>query len=156
MPLSFNFELIEEPELSNVDREAGVTSPQGLTQTGAGSAYALPGALDFKAGTNSALISSKVRQALSTQSAGPGSRGEIPWRPEFGCSLSSLRFSALRETLPAAVSSYVQEALRRWVPEVTLKQVGVKSTPDIGLLTVRVIYTENDSKKTVAATITAG
>ena len=155
MALSFSFTMVDESELPVVDRESGVAT-FGLTQTGAGSAYALPGALDFKAGTNSVLIASKVKQVLSTQAFGTGSQGELPWRPEFGASISTLRFASLKDSLPAVVSTYVKEALERWVPEVTLRNVGVKSDAKLGILTVRVIYTENDSKKTVAATITAG
>jgi phage baseplate assembly protein W len=67
-----------------------------------------------------------------------------------------MRFSALKASLPAVVSSYVREALERWVPEVTLQDVGVKQDTSIGRLIVRVVYLENDSKKTVAATITTG
>lgn len=155
MAVSFTFTLVGDSELSNLDRESGAPT-YGLTQTGAGSAYAIPGVLDFKAGTNSTLIASKVRQALSTQAFGQGSRGEIPWRPEFGAGITTMRFSALKSSLPAVVSSYVREALERWVPEVTLQDVGVKQDTSIGRLIVRVVYLENDSKKTVAATITTG
>ena len=156
--INLEFSLLDSSGLPVVDRDQSVGLFTGTSQTttGLSTRFVRDGNGDFLSQTGSSLIRSKVEQVLGTLAYGAAGKGELQWRPEFGSSISALRFSNLTDSLPNVVASYVRSALTRYVPEVQLNQVGVKADKDAKLLTVKVVYTELESKATIAATISVG
>lgn len=73
---------------------------------------------DFANGSGSALIRSAVGQVLGTRATSARTVGELPWRPEFGSLLHTLRHSNNNEALKEIAKGFVVDALRRWEPRV--------------------------------------
>lgn len=71
---------------------------------------------DFASGTGEDLLASKVRQTLLTEGATQRSSGELPWRTNFGSSLTLLRHQRNDVVLKELSRVYVRDALRRWMP----------------------------------------
>lgn len=101
---------------------------------------------DFANDSEAALVASCVAQVIGTQSSGPNSEGEVPWRPEFGSRLHALRHRNLDDaTVDNLAKVYVADALRQWEPRYKLRGIGlfkVKSGPlarDVNSLWVRVL-----------------
>ena len=80
---------------------------------------------DFASGSGPDLLASKVLQALMTAGATPRSSGELPWRTSFGAGLDLLRHQRNDAALGELARVQVRDALRRWVPEAELVDVGV-------------------------------
>lgn len=79
------------------------------------------GASDFATATEDAEIRSNVVMTLTTPI------GFLPWRPEFGSKLSTLRHNLNSVTLREAARIHVIDALTRWVPYVRVVDVRVTS-----------------------------
>lgn len=97
---------------------------------------------DFAVGTGSALLASKVRQALLTEGATARSSGELPWRTNFGAGLALLRHQRNDAALKELARVYVRDALQRWVPSAQLVSLAVEQ--DEAALTLRVRVRERD------------
>lgn len=70
----------------------------------------------------------KVRQSLwLILSTAPGER---QMRPEFGCGIHDLVFTANTASLRALVQARVREALIRWEPRIDLLEVRVETPPE--------------------------
>jgi len=67
--------------------------------------------------------------------------GERVMHPEFGCEIHSLIFHPANEHTAATAERYVREALERWEPRISLKDVIVTpGTSDYGELYIQVNY----------------
>lgn len=93
---------------------------------------------DFAVGTGSALLASKVRQALLTEGATARSSGELPWRTNFGAGLALLRHQRNDAALKELARVYVRDALKRWVPGAQLVSLTVEQDGPTLTLRVRV------------------
>jgi len=78
---------------------------------------------DFASGVGAELLASKVRQVLATEGDGPLSSGELPWRTAFGSQLDRLRHQRSDLVLVELARVYVQDALRKWLPEAEVTHV---------------------------------
>lgn len=90
---------------------------------------------DLATGEAEALLASKVRQVLLTEGATPRSSGELPWRTNFGASLSLLRHRSNDAVLRELASVQARDSLARWVPMARL--VSFKVDPDGPVLILR-------------------
>lgn len=79
------------------------------------------GASDFATAMEDAEIRSNVIMTLTTPI------GFLPWRPEFGSKLSTLRHNLNSVTLREAARIHIIDALTRWVPYVRVVDVRVTS-----------------------------
>lgn len=82
---------------------------------------------DFTNAAGADLVRSAVGQVLGTRSTSPTLIGELPWRPEFGSLLSTLRHRNNDEALFQIAQSFAVEALQRWEPRVRVTGFGVTS-----------------------------
>lgn len=105
---------------------------------------------DFASASGEQLLASKVRQALLTEGDTPRSSGELPWRTAFGGALTLLRFQGNDAALRELARVYVAEALRRWVPNATLK--GLEMSQEGSAIRVRVHVSDGP----IATTVDAG
>jgi phage baseplate assembly protein W len=73
-------------------------------------------------------------------------RGERVMRPEFGCRIHELVFAPDNAATRGLAVYYVEEALDRWEPRITLQQVNVTSEPQQdGVLLVEIKYLIKDT-----------
>lgn len=81
---------------------------------------------DFAHGSDEALVRSCVGQVLGTVASTEDGlvQGELPWRPEFGSILFRLKHRNNDAVLEALGRVYVADALARWEPRVSLREVG--------------------------------
>ncbi len=96
---------------------------------------------DFVAAGEAALVASCVAEVLGTACSGQGHIGELPWRPEFGSLLYTLRHQNNDSVLEALARVHVIEALRRWEPRALVTHVKVsreESSPGSGPTVLRV------------------
>jgi phage baseplate assembly protein W len=72
--------------------------------------------------------------------------GERVMRPEFGCRIHELVFFPDEPSTRGLAAYYVEEALRRWEPRITVQKVDVYSDPGRdGTLLVDIHYIINDT-----------
>lgn len=79
------------------------------------------GASDFVVAENEAAVKANVIFALTTPV------GFLPWRPEFGSKLSTLRHNLDTQLLRESARIHIQECLARWCPYVRVLDVRVAS-----------------------------
>lgn len=91
---------------------------------------------DLATGEGDALLASKVRQVLLTEGSTPRSSGELPWRTNFGASLSLLRHRPNDAVLRELASVQARDSLARWLPMARL--VSFTAEPDGPVLTLKV------------------
>lgn len=85
-------------------------------------------------------IEQAVRIILGT------SLGERVMRPEFGCRIHELVFAPNNAATRQLLAYYVEEALDRWEPRITLRAVNVTSDPaHDGALMVEIKYEIKDT-----------
>lgn len=87
---------------------------------------------------NVELIKANVQQIIMTLCQGRRNNGEIPWRPEFGTLVSTLRFRNNNFVLRELAEEYIVDALERWEPRVEVKQANILSVDS--LLSIHIIY----------------
>ena len=79
--------------------------------------------------------------------------GERPFRPEFGCPLTSHVFSGSSDEVRAAIAKDVRAALERWEPRVLVEAVTVYPHPaDARVLLIDIEYRakgQNDPRNLV-------
>ncbi len=95
-------------------------------------------ARDFASVTGPDLLRAKVLQVLSTQGAGPRSGGELPWRTNFGASLDLLRHQRNDRALAELARFKIEEALRRWLPDVRLCALDISGQDNTLVIRLRV------------------
>jgi phage baseplate assembly protein W len=72
--------------------------------------------------------------------------GERVMRPEFGCRIHELIFAPNNATTRGLMAHYVEQALLRWEPRITVQEVNVSSDPGHdGTLLVEIRYLIKDS-----------
>lgn len=80
-------------------------------------------------------VEEAIRMILKT------SAGERPMRPEFGSQLHLLQFAPVDSTTAGVACRYVEEALARWEPRITLQEVRAAPDPENpSLLMINVQY----------------
>jgi phage baseplate assembly protein W len=84
---------------------------------------------DFANSNDLDLIRAEVGQTLGTIASSGDSRGEVPWRPEFGSLLYRLRYQNLDSSLVEITRAYVAEAIQTWNPRVRIRKTVI--TPDL-------------------------
>ncbi len=83
---------------------------------------------DFAAGGEEALVIACVAQVLGTESATPTAQGELPWRPDFGSRLYTLRHRNLDDPVTQQIARvYAADALERWEPRFRLQALRLTS-----------------------------
>jgi phage baseplate assembly protein W len=63
--------------------------------------------------------------------------GERPMRPTYGTSVANALFET-ENNLRQAINSAIREAIKRWLPEITVQNVAVKSLDESGAAEVSV------------------
>ena len=106
---------------------------------------------DFANDSGAALVAASVVQVLGTICDSGATRGELPWRTEFGSVIELLRHRNANEILEDLANIYVFEALQRWEPRAIVRDTQMLSEIIEGEahVTLRVIFD-------VAATNTPG
>lgn len=88
---------------------------------------------DFAAGAEAELVMTCVRQVLGTECSTPTAEGELPWRPEFGSRLHTLRHRNLDDPVTLQLARvYTTDALESWEPRFRVRGVTLmkrKSNP---------------------------
>ena len=80
---------------------------------------------DFANGSGSALVRAAVGQVVGTRTSTAQTIGELPWRPEFGSLVHTLRHSNNDDALQQIAKGFVVDALRRWEPRVRVTGFGI-------------------------------
>jgi len=110
---------------------------------------------DFASGDGEVLLASKVEQVLATEGATNRSSGEMPWRTSLGTPLQLLMHQRNDVVLAELARVYVRDALRKWLPEAQVVNVGV--VRDGSTLTLMIRYRakpEQSSTRRLLLTIT--
>lgn len=95
---------------------------------------------DFENSNDLDLVRAEVGQTLGTIAASPVSRGELPWRPEFGSLLYRLRFANLDEGTIALARVYVGEAIANWNSRVQVRDIVITPNLTASSLTITLRY----------------
>lgn len=98
---------------------------------------------DFVNATGVALVEAAIVQILATAASSARSEGELPWRTEFGSWIYLLRHSGNDEILENLARRYVADALRRWLPRVTVTGATIerrKNERDDDILFIEVMF----------------
>lgn len=82
---------------------------------------------DIANGVGAELLRSLVGQVLGTVANSPSTRGELPYRPDFGSTLTILRHHRLDGRLRELARIGVVEALKRWIPEIDVTEFSIES-----------------------------
>jgi len=95
---------------------------------------------DFENSNDLDLVRAEVGQTLGTIASSPVSRGELPWRPEFGSLMYRLRFANLDEATLELARVYVVEALENWNTRVRVRNSNVSADLGQNTLTIVISY----------------
>lgn len=79
---------------------------------------------DFANASGADLVKSAVGLILGTRATSAQIAGELPWRPEFGSLLPTLRHSNNDDELQQIAQAFVVDALSRWEPRVRVTGFG--------------------------------
>lgn len=151
-PLTPQSPLIASPAIGSGNERATVSASSGLYL---GRCITRPlrrdQKNDYANSTGIDLVSAAVVQILGTIASTGVTRGELPWRPEFGSAVELLRFKRVDEALEDLADLYVFEAIQRWEPRAIVRQTQMSDVVVDGVAKVvlRVIFD-------VAATSTPG
>lgn len=158
MAQSIKYSLLKQPETTKPPVPAKTVSgtKQLIQPISFGSGIITPfrrdGKGDFTNASDITLVRSNVRQVLFTIAQSPQSRGELPWRPEFGSVLEVLRFRNFDEVTVELARTYLVDALKTWVPRVRIKSANIVADYDQSLLDITVFYDIlNSSRRSVVA-----
>jgi phage baseplate assembly protein W len=83
---------------------------------------------DFASDSGVELVVACVGQILGTKADSALCPGEVQWRTDFGSRLHLLRHANNNDVNNALATVYVQEALKKWEPRVTVVNVTVEKT----------------------------
>ena len=81
---------------------------------------------DFASGSGDALLKSQVVQVLMVEGDTPKSSGELPWRTGFGSAIHLARHHRNDAVIAELVRVYARDALKRWLPDVTVTGIDVR------------------------------
>lgn len=81
------------------------------------------GARGARASSEEELIGERIRMILETRP------GQVPWRPDFGCDLSSLAGQPATNKRVGEARWRIQSALQTWLPDVEIRDVNVRVLP---------------------------
>ena len=146
MAQSIKYALLQQPTTSKpaVPPRTSSGSVARVQPISIGTGLTLPfrrdGKGDFAHASDLSLIQSSVRQVLSTVRSSPSTRGELPWRPEFGSVLEALRHRNLDDVTAELARTRVVESLRAWLPRVRVKRAKVTLDHDESTLTLALVY----------------
>jgi phage baseplate assembly protein W len=89
-----------------------------------------------------ALVAAAVVQVLGTICDTGVTRGELPWRTDFGSAIELLRFKNIDESLESLADLYVFEALQRWEPRAIVRrtQMASEERDGVGHVVLRVVF----------------
>jgi phage baseplate assembly protein W len=117
------------------------------------------GSSDVHVAAGAAAVKAAVAQILGTRANSTKAQGELPWRPEFGSKLSTLRHANMNDGLAELARHYIGEALATWEPRAVLKNVELEQQEQPGghmAVVIRVQYsviTENVSSNQVEVVV---
>lgn len=96
---------------------------------------------DFASAGGAELIKSSLGQILGTKSSNDFFQGELPWRPEFGSLIHTLRHQKNDAVLQDLGRIYVLDAVQRWEPRVIIRTVETRRQ-ELGSnrMTIRVLF----------------
>ena len=103
---------------------------------------------DFASGSGPELLKSKVIQVLMTEGDTTHSSGELPWRTALGSAIHLLRHQRNDEVVAELARVYVRDALKKWLPGVTVTSVIVEQ--DSEALCIRVQFKGADQRENSA------
>ena len=107
-------------------------------ETRLGRGWALPVHPDPEDGI--ATVAGELAVAQSIWTILATAPGERVGRPDFGCGIHELVFSAANSGTAAAVGDSVRRALELWEPRIDVIAVDVQSRPEESRLLIRVEY----------------
>jgi phage baseplate assembly protein W len=101
-------------------------SPRGVLGRGLIRPFQRDGKGDFVNASDATLVEAAIIQILVTRASSAVAEGEIPWRTEFGSWTYMLRHSGNDEILAELARRYVADAIRRWLPRVTVQRATIE------------------------------
>ncbi len=101
-------------------------SPRGILGRGLIRPFQRDGKGDFVSATGPALVEAAIIQILATRASSSVAEGEVPWRTEFGSWTYMLRHSGNDEILAELARRYVADAIRRWLPRVSVQRARIE------------------------------
>ena len=105
-----------------------------------GTGWAFPVGVDARGRIALARREHDIEQAIKIIILTP--KGQRPMRPEFGCQIHDLIFAPNDATTAGLASYYVEEALARWEPRITVEKIDVQADPlDMSRMLISVEYT---------------
>lgn len=93
-----------------------------------GRGWSFPPGFDGRGGMALAEGDADIQQAIRIILG--TARGERPMRPDFGCRIHELVFSAINATTIGLAAHFVEEALGWWEPRIEVLEVDVDPDPD--------------------------
>lgn len=84
---------------------------------------------------NEACIEQSIKIILGTV------KGERVMRPDFGCGIHELTFTAITPSVNALVVQFVKDALNQWEPRIVVGAIKVSPGADNGFLEIDIEYT---------------
>ena len=93
---------------------------------------------DFASGSGEELLKSKVVQVLMTEADTPKTSGELPWRTSLGSAIHLLRHQRNDNVLAEMARVYIRDALKKWLPKVSVASVSVRRENAALILQVRI------------------
>lgn len=81
---------------------------------------------DFASGAGDELLRSQVVQVLMIEGDTPTSSGELPWRTSLGSAIHLARHHRNDAVIAELVRVYARDALKRWLPDVTVTRIDVQ------------------------------
>ncbi len=159
MSLAFSWYLTTPPAplapvVSGAGSSVGVNlSPAFVAIRGLIRPFVRDGVSDFASASGRRLIESKIGQIVGTRGSSDTVEGELPWRPEFGSLVHLIRHRNDDAITREMLRVYVEDALRRWLPSVRVRDVeivGVEETGIDGATFARIHYEVKSSAGIVA------
>lgn len=96
--------------------------------------------LDWANGSGVKLVRGCVALVLGTQANSAVAQGELLWSPGFGSKLYLLRHQRNGPLLKAMATVYVTEALAKWEPRVSVKEVEASFDNNRRILNLKIHY----------------
>lgn len=125
--------LLGLPAQGTAPVSGGDTAFQGVTIRGLLRPFVRDGVSDFASGSGSRLLNAKIGQIVGTRCSNGVMVGELPWRPEFGSLIHLLRHSNGDVMTRELGRTYIEQALRRWLPSILVSDVEVLTADDTGI-----------------------
>lgn len=92
---------------------------------------------DFASGDGDELLKSQVIQVIMIEGDTPKSSGELPWRTELGSAIHLARYHQNDAVITELARVFVRDALKKWLPEVTVTGLDVRQESAALFLNVR-------------------